>query len=157
MTSAATRHVHGPVPSRRLGRSLGIDLVPFKTCTYDCIYSANWADDLQDVEDEGVRPRRGGSGRTGAQPRVRAAPRLHRAGRVGEPTLHSGIGEVIDGIRTTDAHSGCRTHQWIDALVARGESGAGTGRSDAALAGCGEPADVPGWTVPIRTSRSNAW
>jgi len=28
----------GPVPSRRLGRSLGIDLVPFKTCTYDCIY-----------------------------------------------------------------------------------------------------------------------
>jgi wyosine [tRNA(Phe)-imidazoG37] synthetase (radical SAM superfamily) len=30
--------VFGPVPSRRLGRSLGIDLVPFKTCTYDCIY-----------------------------------------------------------------------------------------------------------------------
>jgi wyosine [tRNA(Phe)-imidazoG37] synthetase (radical SAM superfamily) len=32
------RHVFGPVPSRRLGRSLGVDLVPFKTCTYDCIY-----------------------------------------------------------------------------------------------------------------------
>jgi wyosine [tRNA(Phe)-imidazoG37] synthetase (radical SAM superfamily) len=31
-------HVYGPVPSRRLGRSLGIDLVPYKTCTYDCIY-----------------------------------------------------------------------------------------------------------------------
>ena len=31
-------HVFGPVPSRRLGRSLGVDLVPFKTCTYDCIY-----------------------------------------------------------------------------------------------------------------------
>jgi len=30
--------VFGPVPSRRLGRSLGIDLVPFKTCSYDCIY-----------------------------------------------------------------------------------------------------------------------
>lgn len=28
----------GPVPSRRLGRSLGIDVIPFKTCTYDCIY-----------------------------------------------------------------------------------------------------------------------
>jgi wyosine [tRNA(Phe)-imidazoG37] synthetase (radical SAM superfamily) len=26
------------VPSRRLGRSLGIDLVPHKICTYDCIY-----------------------------------------------------------------------------------------------------------------------
>jgi len=32
------KHVFGPVPSRRLGRSLGVDLVPFKTCTYDCIY-----------------------------------------------------------------------------------------------------------------------
>jgi wyosine [tRNA(Phe)-imidazoG37] synthetase (radical SAM superfamily) len=31
-------HIFGPVPSRRLGRSLGIDLMPFKTCTYDCIY-----------------------------------------------------------------------------------------------------------------------
>lgn len=30
--------VFGPVPSRRLGFSLGIDLVPFKTCTLDCIY-----------------------------------------------------------------------------------------------------------------------
>lgn len=32
------QYVYGPVPSRRLGRSLGIDLVPYKTCTYDCIY-----------------------------------------------------------------------------------------------------------------------
>jgi len=30
--------IFGPVPSRRLGCSLGIDLVPFKTCSYDCIY-----------------------------------------------------------------------------------------------------------------------
>ena len=32
------RYLYGPVPSRRLGRSLGIDLVPSKICTYDCIY-----------------------------------------------------------------------------------------------------------------------
>jgi len=32
------RYVFGPVKSRRLGRSLGIDLIPFKTCTYNCIY-----------------------------------------------------------------------------------------------------------------------
>jgi wyosine [tRNA(Phe)-imidazoG37] synthetase (radical SAM superfamily) len=31
-------HIFGPVPSRRLGRSLGIDLIPSKTCTYDCLY-----------------------------------------------------------------------------------------------------------------------
>jgi len=33
-----THHIFGPVVSRRLGRSLGIDLLPFKTCTYNCIY-----------------------------------------------------------------------------------------------------------------------
>jgi wyosine [tRNA(Phe)-imidazoG37] synthetase (radical SAM superfamily) len=32
------KYIFGPVPSRRLGRSLGIDLIPFKTCTFDCIY-----------------------------------------------------------------------------------------------------------------------
>jgi len=32
------KYVFGPVPSRRLGFSLGLDLVPFKTCSYNCIY-----------------------------------------------------------------------------------------------------------------------
>lgn len=31
-------YIYGPVPSRRLGFSLGVDLVPYKVCTYDCIY-----------------------------------------------------------------------------------------------------------------------
>jgi wyosine [tRNA(Phe)-imidazoG37] synthetase (radical SAM superfamily) len=31
-------HVYGPVPSRRLGYSLGVDILPPKTCTLDCIY-----------------------------------------------------------------------------------------------------------------------
>lgn len=30
--------IFGPVPSRRLGMSLGVDIVPFKVCSYDCIY-----------------------------------------------------------------------------------------------------------------------
>ena len=30
--------VFGPVPSRRLGRSLGINNIPPKTCTYSCVY-----------------------------------------------------------------------------------------------------------------------
>jgi len=33
-----SKHIFGPVPSRRLGLSLGIDLVPYKTCSLDCIY-----------------------------------------------------------------------------------------------------------------------
>lgn len=32
------KHIFGPVLSRRLGLSLGIDLIPFKTCSYDCAY-----------------------------------------------------------------------------------------------------------------------
>ena len=30
--------IFGPVPSRRLGRSLGINNIPFKNCSYSCIY-----------------------------------------------------------------------------------------------------------------------
>ncbi len=36
--SGAYKYVFGPVPSRRLGRSLGVDLLPPKTCTMDCSY-----------------------------------------------------------------------------------------------------------------------
>ncbi|MHA1729351.1 MAG: radical SAM protein [Promethearchaeota archaeon] len=34
------KHIYGPVPSRRLGRSLGIDVIPksIKTCNFNCIY-----------------------------------------------------------------------------------------------------------------------
>lgn len=32
------KYVFGPVPSRRLGQSLGIDTIPFKTCNWNCVY-----------------------------------------------------------------------------------------------------------------------
>ncbi len=32
------RYLFGPVPSRRLGMSLGVDLVPHKVCSLDCVY-----------------------------------------------------------------------------------------------------------------------
>lgn len=32
------RYVFGPVPSRRLGQSLGIDTIPLKTCNWNCVY-----------------------------------------------------------------------------------------------------------------------
>lgn len=38
MIAAPERCVYGPVPSRRLGLSLGVDLVPYKVCCYDCVY-----------------------------------------------------------------------------------------------------------------------
>ena len=38
MTDRHEHFVYGPVPSRRLGRSLGVDVVPFKVCPFDCVY-----------------------------------------------------------------------------------------------------------------------
>ncbi len=38
MSQSNFKYIFGPVPSRRLGRSLGIDLVPHKVCSFDCIY-----------------------------------------------------------------------------------------------------------------------
>jgi wyosine [tRNA(Phe)-imidazoG37] synthetase (radical SAM superfamily) len=32
------KYVYGPVPSRRLGQSLGIDTIPLKTCNWNCVY-----------------------------------------------------------------------------------------------------------------------
>jgi wyosine [tRNA(Phe)-imidazoG37] synthetase (radical SAM superfamily) len=38
MTAKGFQYTFGPVPSRRLGKSLGINNIPFKRCTYSCIY-----------------------------------------------------------------------------------------------------------------------
>jgi wyosine [tRNA(Phe)-imidazoG37] synthetase (radical SAM superfamily) len=35
---ASMKYVFGPVPSRRLGQSLGIDTIPLKTCNWNCVY-----------------------------------------------------------------------------------------------------------------------
>lgn len=32
------KYLFGPVPSRRVGTSLGVDLVPYKICSFDCVY-----------------------------------------------------------------------------------------------------------------------
>lgn len=38
MSTPHYRYLFGPVPSRRFGRSLGIDLTPLKTCSLDCVF-----------------------------------------------------------------------------------------------------------------------
>lgn len=38
MSARDFKYLFGPVPSRRLGMSLGVDLVPHKTCTLNCVY-----------------------------------------------------------------------------------------------------------------------
>jgi wyosine [tRNA(Phe)-imidazoG37] synthetase (radical SAM superfamily) len=36
--SQKLRYIYGPVPSRRLGQSLGVDPIPLKTCNWNCVY-----------------------------------------------------------------------------------------------------------------------
>jgi len=38
ITIDASTITFGPVPSRRLGRSLGINNIPPKNCSYSCVY-----------------------------------------------------------------------------------------------------------------------
>lgn len=47
------KYVFGPVPSRRLGSSLGISPIPRKTCNYSCIYcQLGRTDKMQNVRKE---------------------------------------------------------------------------------------------------------
>lgn len=90
--------IFGPVPSRRLGRSLGVDLVPFKTCTYDCIYcqlgrTTHKTDERRAWVDVGDIERELGD-------KLKTDPDYITLGGSGEPTLHSGIGELIDVIKS---------------------------------------------------------
>ncbi|MCU0586069.1 MAG: radical SAM protein [Desulfobacterales bacterium] len=99
MTVERLIHVYGPVASRRLGRSLGVDLVPFKTCTYNCIYcqlgpTTNQTlrlDEYVPVDDLVAQVKQKLSGPL--QPDV-----VTLAG-AGEPTLHARIGEIIHRIK----------------------------------------------------------
>lgn len=49
-------HIFGPVASRRLGLSLGVDLIRLKTCTYDCLYCQAGRTTHQSVEIESFAP-----------------------------------------------------------------------------------------------------
>jgi len=49
-------YVFGPVPSRRFGRSLGIDLIPHKTCTLDCVYCQLGRTRVKTVERKAFMP-----------------------------------------------------------------------------------------------------
>jgi len=97
--SASTAAVYGPVPSRRLGFSLGVDLFPSKTCSFDCIYCQLGRGGKKTAARKTFRPAR----RVLAD--IRAALKAGQAidhitfSGSGEPTLHSGIGGLIRDIK----------------------------------------------------------
>jgi len=99
MTPNRLHHVYGPVPSRRLGRSLGVDLVPFKTCTYDCIYCQLGRTTHLTLERQPYVPVEAILAEVKASLARGSAPEYIGLAGSGEPTLHSGIGELIQGIK----------------------------------------------------------
>jgi len=94
------RHLYGPVPSRRLGRSLGIDLVPHKICTYDCIYCQIGKTTEKTLARKEYAPVTEILEEVGSflQEETSSTDVLSLAGS-GEPTLHSQIRSVIEGIK----------------------------------------------------------
>ena len=92
------RYIYGPVPSRRLGLSLGVDIVPMKICTLDCVYcqlgrtteKSTVRRDFVDVEAVLAE----------VQAKVKEGGRIDyiTLGGSGEPTLNSRLGDLIDGI-----------------------------------------------------------
>lgn len=93
------RYVYGPVPSHRLGRSLGVDIVSHKRCTYDCVYcqlgrtTHLTAERSDDAPVSAVLDELHGVLASGPRPDF-----VSIAGS-GEPTLHAGIGELLRGLR----------------------------------------------------------
>jgi wyosine [tRNA(Phe)-imidazoG37] synthetase (radical SAM superfamily) len=95
----AYQYLFGPVPSRRLGISLGIDLVPHKACSFDCVYCECGQTTYLTCERREYVPTDGVIAELGDL--LARAPDLDYvtfAGS-GEPTLHSGIGEIIAFIK----------------------------------------------------------
>lgn len=108
---AKYRYLFGPVPSRRFGRSLGVDLTPYKTCCHDCVFCQ-----LGRTTNKTIR-------RKEYVPTERVLAELKRwlssdgqadyitLSGSGEPTLHTGFGKILDFIRTnTDIPSALLTN-----------------------------------------------
>jgi len=91
-------YVFGPVPSRRLGRSLGVDLVPFKTCTYDCIYCQLGQTTNKTLQRREWVPL--GDVVAEVKDKLSSRPDYITLSGSGEPTLYSRIDELIDRVRS---------------------------------------------------------
>lgn len=93
------KYLFGPVPSRRLGLSLGVDLVPKKVCSFNCVYcevgetSKLTVDRKEYVLFEKVKSE--------LQDFMKSSPRIDYItfSGAGEPTLNSRLGELISFVK----------------------------------------------------------
>ena len=88
------RYVYGPVPSRRLGLSLGIDIIPRKTCTLDCVYCQCGRTTGKTLERRSFYPVEDILAQAREAVKGRKVEFLTFSGE-GEPTLNKDIGRLI--------------------------------------------------------------
>ena len=93
------QHTYGPAPSRRLGRSLGIDLVPLKTCSYDCIYCQLGHTTNRIIERKEYVPLDDVLRELDQRLRTGPEPDYVTLSGSGEPTLYSRLKSLIVGIK----------------------------------------------------------
>jgi wyosine [tRNA(Phe)-imidazoG37] synthetase (radical SAM superfamily) len=95
------RYLYGPVPSRRLGRSLGVDLIPHKVCTYNCIYCQIGETTEKTLIRKEYVPVNGILNEVETFLLRGGIPLVDylSLGGSGEPTLHSEIGRIIEGVK----------------------------------------------------------
>ena len=95
------RYVFGPVPSRRLGQSLGIDTIPLKTCNWNCVYcQLGRTTPLTNQREIYYPPEE-------IIAEVKSVLGDPNTGQIdwitfvgsGEPTLHAGIGNLIQEVK----------------------------------------------------------
>lgn len=97
--SCRRRYVYGPVPSRRLGRSLGVDLVPFKTCSYDCVYCQLGPTTHKTIELKEYAPLDEVIDELDSKLLLEPTPDFIGIAGSGEPTLHARLGDLIAAIK----------------------------------------------------------
>ncbi|MCX5902970.1 MAG: radical SAM protein [Proteobacteria bacterium] len=92
-------HIFGPVPSRRLGYSLGIDAVPFKVCTLNCVYCQVGRTSVKTLErKQWIAPQAILDDLRNILAKEEKIDFITFSGS-GEPTLNSALGEMIGRIK----------------------------------------------------------
>ncbi|MBN1453968.1 MAG: radical SAM protein [Anaerolineales bacterium] len=116
------KYVFGPVPSRRLGQSLGIDTIPLKTCNWNCVYCQLGRTVPLTNERLEYLPR------NEILAEVEQALAAHKPGEIdwvtfvgsGEPSLHVGLGWLIRKVKElTDTSTGS-AHRLPVAVITNG-------------------------------------
>lgn len=89
------KYLYGPVPSRRLGLSLGIDLIPYKICSFNCIYCECGETTKLTIKRKEFKPV--GSIIKELDEYLKDEPKLDYItfSGSGEPTLYSHLGKIV--------------------------------------------------------------